>query len=87
MNKINLGVIFGGMSTEHEVSVVSGTSILKNLNKEKFDLYVISKCLHKIENCHDDLLRNELLKKVEYANIWVETVNLKELDKKSINRL
>ncbi|MBE5805711.1 MAG: D-alanine--D-alanine ligase [Clostridiales bacterium] len=38
MNKINLGVIFGGMSTEHEVSVVSGTSILKNLNKEKYNI-------------------------------------------------
>lgn len=34
-----------------------------------------------------DFILNELLKKVEYASIWVETVNLKELDKKSINRL
>ena len=34
MGKLKLGVIFGGMSTEHEVSIVSGTSIIKNLNKE-----------------------------------------------------
>ena len=34
-----------------------------------------------------DYMLNELLKKVEYASIWVETINLKELDKKSINRL
>ncbi len=34
-----------------------------------------------------DFVINELLKKVEYASIWVETVNLKELDKKSLNRL
>jgi len=34
-----------------------------------------------------DLVLNELLKKVEYASIWVETINLKELDKKSIHRL
>lgn len=34
-----------------------------------------------------DFMLNELLKKVEYASIWVETINLKELDKKSINRL
>jgi len=34
-----------------------------------------------------DFILNELLKKVEYASIWVETINLKELDKKSINRL
>ena len=32
---MNLGVIMGGMSTEHNVSIVSGTSIIKNLNKEK----------------------------------------------------
>ena len=34
-----------------------------------------------------DFVINEMLKKVEYAIIWVETINLKELDKKSINRL
>jgi len=34
-----------------------------------------------------DFVINEMLKKVEYASIWVETINLKELDKKSINRL
>ena len=34
-----------------------------------------------------DFVINELLKKVEYANIWVDTINLKELDKKSIYRL
>jgi len=41
VSKIKLGVVFGGMSTEHEVSVVSGTSIIKNLNKEKYDVYPI----------------------------------------------
>lgn len=41
MNKIKLGVIFGGMSTENEVSVISGTSILKELDKEKYELFPI----------------------------------------------
>lgn len=41
MKKIKLGVIFGGMSTENEVSCISGTSIIKNLNKEKYDIYPI----------------------------------------------
>jgi len=35
---MKLGVIFGGMSTEHDISVVSGSSVLKNLNKEKYDI-------------------------------------------------
>ena len=41
MTKIKLGVIFGGMSTEHDVSIVSATSILKNLNKDKYEIYPI----------------------------------------------
>jgi len=41
MTKIKLGVVFGGMSTEHDVSIVSGTSVIKNLNKEKYDVYPI----------------------------------------------
>ena len=35
---MKLAVIFGGVSTEHDVSVVSGTSVIKNLNKEKYDI-------------------------------------------------
>ena len=41
MNKIKLGVILGGMSTEHDVSVISGTSVISNLNKEKYEIYPI----------------------------------------------
>lgn len=38
MKKIKVGVVFGGQSTEHEVSVVSGSSVIKNLNKEKYEI-------------------------------------------------
>lgn len=41
MERMKLAVIFGGMSTEHDVSIVSGMSILKNLNKEKYEVYPI----------------------------------------------
>ena len=41
MGKKRLGVIFGGTSTEHEVSIVSGTSVIKNLNKGKSEIYPI----------------------------------------------
>lgn len=40
-NNIKLAVIFGGMSTEHDVSIVSGISIIKNLNKEKYEIFPI----------------------------------------------
>ncbi len=36
-----LGVIFGGMSTENDVSLVSANSILKNLDKSKYEIYPI----------------------------------------------
>lgn len=38
MKKLKLGVIFGGMSTENEVSCVSGFSVIKNLDKCKYDI-------------------------------------------------
>lgn len=38
MKKIKAGVIFGGQSTEHEISVISGSSVIKNLNKEKYQI-------------------------------------------------
>lgn len=38
---MKLAVIFGGMSTEHDVSIVSGTSIIKNLKQDKYDIYPI----------------------------------------------
>lgn len=41
MERLKLGVIFGGMSTENEVSCVSGASVIKNLNKEKYEIFPI----------------------------------------------
>lgn len=38
---IKLGVIFGGMSTENEVSVVSSKYVLMNLDKSKYNIYPI----------------------------------------------
>ena len=33
LSKLKLAVIFGRMSTEHDVSITSGTSVIKNLDK------------------------------------------------------
>lgn len=45
MSKIKLGLIYGGMSTEHEVSISSYESIIKNIDKDKYDItsFYISK--------------------------------------------
>lgn len=45
MNKIKLGFIYGGVSTEHEVSISSYESIIKNIDKDKYEItsFYISK--------------------------------------------
>ncbi|OGY49852.1 MAG: hypothetical protein A3B89_03320 [Candidatus Buchananbacteria bacterium RIFCSPHIGHO2_02_FULL_40_13] len=37
-DKIKIGVVFGGTSNEREVSLFSGSQIINNLNKEKYDI-------------------------------------------------
>ena len=39
--KKKIAVLFGGQSTEHEVSRVSATSVLKNIDITKYDIYPI----------------------------------------------
>lgn len=40
-DRLSLGVIFGGQSSEHEVSLMSAASILENLDEEKYDIHKI----------------------------------------------
>ena len=39
--KIKLGVIFGGTTVEHEVSIISAVQAMNNLNQDKYDIYPI----------------------------------------------
>lgn len=41
MEKINVGIIFGGKSSEHEVSEVSAQAIINNISKDKYNLHLI----------------------------------------------
>ena len=41
MEKLNVCVLFGGVSSEHEVSLVSATTVVKALDKEKYNVYKI----------------------------------------------
>lgn len=41
MKKIKVAIIFGGKSGEHEVSIVSATSVAKALNKKKYEITMI----------------------------------------------
>lgn len=39
--KIKVGIIFGGLSSEYNISLVSATSIIKNINRDKYDIVMI----------------------------------------------
>lgn len=41
MTKLKVACLFGGCSSEYGVSLVSATSVIENLNKEKYDLILI----------------------------------------------
>ncbi|MGH7790886.1 MAG: D-alanine--D-alanine ligase A, partial [Thermodesulfobacteriota bacterium] len=36
MSKLTVGVVFGGRSVEHEISLLSAKSILKNLDPKRY---------------------------------------------------
>lgn len=38
---MKLAVLFGGVSSEHEISCLSAASILRNLDKDKYDIYAV----------------------------------------------
>ena len=39
--KISIAVLFGGKSTEHEISIISALQAIENMDKEKYNIYPI----------------------------------------------
>jgi len=80
LNKIKIGVIFGGMSTENEVSCISGASVIKHLNKEKYNVFPIY--IDKIGNWYkvklEDIEKSEELENKEHIENITEY--LKQMD-------
>jgi len=80
LNKIKIGVIFGGMSTENEVSCISGASVIKHLNKEKYNVFPIY--IDKIGNWYkvklEDVEKSEELENKEHIENITEY--LKQMD-------
>ena len=68
---IKLGVIYGGISTEHDVSEMSAKSVIENLDKEKYEIHEI------YINEYGKWFENNNGKKEEIYNlVW----RLKDLD-------
>ncbi|HNZ27949.1 MAG TPA: D-alanine--D-alanine ligase A, partial [Spirochaetota bacterium] len=39
--KKNIGIVFGGVSVEHEVSIITGLQIYENIDKEKYNVSLV----------------------------------------------
>ena len=66
--KTKLGLIFGGMSTENEVSVMSANSILKNLDKKKYEIFLIYISKNGEWYQYDNLENIEINEDMHYLN-------------------
>ena len=75
MEKMKLGVIFGGMSTEHDISIVSGSSVIKNLNKEKYEITPIY-----IDENGEWFIYEKDINEIEIMKVGEQPKELKKLD-------
>ena len=41
MSKIRVAVVFGGVSSEHDVSLVSATNVIENIPQDKYEVMCI----------------------------------------------
>lgn len=71
--KRKVAIIFGGCSSEYEVSLVSATSVIKNINKDKYDVILIG-----ITKNGDWYLYNGDIEKIE-KNEWMDNNNCKKI--------
>lgn len=76
MGKINVMVIFGGKSGEHEVSLMSAASILRAMNKEKYNIIPVGITKEGIWKLFDGSI--EQIESGEWENIANKLLESKE---------
>ncbi|MDZ4209579.1 MAG: D-alanine--D-alanine ligase A, partial [Candidatus Curtissbacteria bacterium] len=73
-DKVKIGVVFGGRSGEHEVSLVSAASVIKALNKEKYEIVEIGITVDGKWYCGENCLQSFKEKKLsELKEIFLST--------------
>ena len=80
--KIKLGVMFGGETVEHEVSIISALQAIQNLNKDKYDVIPIYIAKDRVMYTGDNLLEVESFKNFETAKKVAKEVSLYKKDNK-----
>ena len=51
--KKNIGILFGGISVEHEVSIITGLQIYENIDKENLSGYCL---MYSAVHGNDDII-------------------------------
>ncbi len=99
--KINLAVLFGGKSVEHEISIISALQAIQNLDKEKYDIFPVyitknnefyyGEALFDIENFKDLKKVISSCEQVDFVvrgnRTHLEVLDKKLLGKKSISTI
>lgn len=70
MSRLNIIILFGGVSPEHEVSVISGLQVIENIDRTKFDVYAIEQTQEGLFNYYE-----ELFWKQDYLKIKPRLIN------------
>lgn len=78
--KIKLGVIFGGQSVEHEVSIISALQAIKNLNEDKYDIIPIYISKDKTWHTGHVLFDIDTYKDLDTLKRYTKTVTLVNRD-------
>ena len=78
--KIKVGVIFGGETVEHEVSIISAIQAIKNINTDKYEVVPIYISKNRIWYTGNPLLEVEFFKDFENNKKFVKKVVLVKKD-------
>ena len=70
-----IAIIFGGMSTEHDVSIVSGLSVIKHLNKNNYEINPIY-----IDKNGEWFLYNKNINEIDIPRIGEVLTDLEKLE-------
>jgi len=82
--KIKVGVIFGGNSVEHEISIISAVQAMEYLDKEKYEVVPIYIDKNRDWYSNNELKKMETYKDIEKLKKEIPKVSLIKKDKEFI---
>lgn len=67
--RLNVGVVFGGKSVEHEVSIISALQMIENMNKLKYNPLTIYLSKENDFYFHEDMSKIEFFKDLSHVKV------------------